>query len=114
MSAAIKTLYPVRDLAAAKTLFGHVLGVEPMVDEPYYVGYEIEGRHVGLVPNGHSNGMTGQVTYWPVADIKASLATLLESGATLKDDATNVGGGNLVATVEDADGNVIGLIQPAG
>ena len=33
------------------------------------------------------------------------------AGATVKDPARDVGGGRLVATVTDPDGNVLGLIQ---
>jgi hypothetical protein len=34
-----------------------------------------------------------------------------EMAATTRQDVTDVGGGKLVATVTDADGNVIGLTQ---
>jgi predicted enzyme related to lactoylglutathione lyase len=112
MTSALKTvIYPVKDLAAAKALYGTLLGVEPMMDEPYYVQFNTEHQQIGLDPNGHSKGMTGSVCYWPVADIKRSVAQLLEAGATEQQPASDVGGGTLVALVKDADGNVIGLIQ---
>lgn len=31
-------IYPVSDLALAKTLYSKLLGVEPYMDEAYYVG----------------------------------------------------------------------------
>ena len=58
--------------------------------------------------------MTGPVAYWHVADIGKSVQALLESGARMQQDVRDVGGGRLVATLTDADGNVIGLLQPAG
>lgn len=71
------------------------------------------GQHVGLDPNGHTSGMTGPVGYWHVNDITSSLQALLDAGADTVQDITDVGGGKLIATVRDADTNVIGLLQPA-
>src|SRR5688500_15657678 len=60
MTEGVKTImYPVTDLANAKTLYGELLGVEPYMDEAYYVGFHIEGQNIGLDPHGHSEGMTG-------------------------------------------------------
>jgi len=44
-------------------------------------------------------------------DIEAKLAEVTAAGATVKDSVQDVGGGRLVATVTDPDGNVVGLIQ---
>ena len=108
----IKTvLHPVSDLGKAKEVYTALLGVEPTADAPYYVGYDTGGQHIGLVPNGGPQGMTSPVAYWHVADIEAKLAEVTAAGATLKDPVRDVGGGRLVATVTDADGNVLGLLQ---
>lgn len=108
----IKTvLHPVSDLAAAKEVYTALLGVPPQADEPYYVGFDVAGQHIGLVPGGGPQGMTSPVAYWHVPDIEAKLAELTASGATLKEPARDVGGGRLVATVTDPDGNVLGLLQ---
>jgi predicted enzyme related to lactoylglutathione lyase len=105
----IKTvLHPVSDLEKAKPVYTALLGVTPAADAPYYVGYEAEGQQIGLVPGG---GMTSPVAYWHVADIEAKLAEVTAAGATLKESARDVGGGRLVATFADPDGNVLGLIQ---
>ena len=105
----IKTvLHPVSDLAAAKAMYTALLGVEPAADAPYYVGYDVEGQHIGLVPGGD---MSSPVAYWHVPDIEAKLAEVTAAGATLKESPRDVGGGRLVATVTDPDGNVIGLLQ---
>ena len=104
-------LHPVSDLAAAKTMYTALLGIEPQADGPYYVGYTAEGQQIGLVPGGGPQGMTTPVAYWHVSDIAAKLAEVTAAGATLKEPTRDVGGGRLVATFSDPDGNVLGLIQ---
>jgi predicted enzyme related to lactoylglutathione lyase len=104
-------LHPVSDLAAAKAVYAALLGVPPQTDEPYYVGFEAAGQHIGLVPGGGPQGMTSPVAYWHVPDIEAKLAEVTAAGATVKEPAHDVGGGRLVATVADPDGNVLGLLQ---
>jgi predicted enzyme related to lactoylglutathione lyase len=104
-------IYPVKDLAAAKARFTRLLGMEPTSDAPYYVGWKIDGQDVGLNPHGHAQGMTGPVAYCEVADIKESLRELLAEGAESVDELRDVGGGKLIATVRDPDGNVLGLTQ---
>src|SRR5579863_10108110 len=94
-------LYNVNDLAQAKALFTRFLGMEPTTDSPYYVGYEIEGQQIGLVPNGNRNGMSGPVCYRFVDNIEASLQSLLEAGAQLQQAIKHVGGGRRVASVRD-------------
>ncbi len=112
MTSGVQTIiYPVQDLAAAKQLYRTLLGVEPYADEAYYVGFKAADQDVGLDPNGHGKGMTGPVPYWHVDDINASLAALVEAGGQTQHEPTNVGGGRLIATVRDADGNPIGLLQ---
>jgi len=104
-------LHPVSDLAAAKAVYTALLGVEPQADSSYYVGYEVEGQHIGLVPGGGPQGMTSPVAFWEVSDIEAKLAEVTAAGATVKEPAHDVGGGRLVATVTDPDGNDLGLLQ---
>ncbi|MEV8438218.1 VOC family protein [Actinosynnema sp. NPDC051121] len=108
----VKTvLHPVSDMTAAKAVYTALLGVTPSVDEPYYVGFDVEEQHVGLVPGGGPQGMTSPVAYWDVPDIEAKLAEVTAAGATVKDRVRDVGGGRLVATFTDTDGNVLGLLQ---
>jgi predicted enzyme related to lactoylglutathione lyase len=108
----IKTiLHPVSDLASAKAVYTALLGLPPQADGPYYVGFDVGAQHVGLVPGGGPQGMTAPVAYWEVPDIEAKLAELTAAGATVKEPAHDVGGGRRVATVTDADGNVLGLLQ---
>ena len=108
----IKTvLHPVSDLEAAKAVYTALLGVPPQTDGPYYVGFEAEGQHIGLVPGGGPQGMTSPVAFWHVSDIEAKLAEVTAAGATVKEPAHDVGGGRMVATVTDLDGNDLGLLQ---
>jgi predicted enzyme related to lactoylglutathione lyase len=104
-------LHPVSDLEKAKAVYTALLGVPPQADSPYYVGFEAAGQQIGLVPAGGGQGMTSPVAYWHVADIEAKLAEVTAAGATVKEPAHDVGGGRLVATVTDTDGNVLGLLQ---
>ena len=104
-------LHPVSDLEKAKVLYTALLGGPPQADESYYVGFEAAGQHIGLVPGGGPQGMTSPVSYWHVPDLEAKLAEVTAAGATVKEPAHDVGGGRLVATVTDPDGNVLGLLQ---
>ena len=108
----IKTvLVPVSDVGRSKALYAALLGMEPQADAPYYVGFDTDGQHIGLVPGGGPQGMTSPVTYWHVSDIEAKLAEVTGSGGTVKEPPRDVGGGRLVATFTDFDGNVLGLLQ---
>jgi predicted enzyme related to lactoylglutathione lyase len=104
-------IYPVRDLTAAKAVFDVLAGGAPDTDEAYYVGYTVDGQQVGLDPNGHAQGMTGPVGFWHVDDIAAVIERVVGAGGEQRSAPRDVGGGRLVATVADSDGNAIGLIQ---
>ena len=51
------------------------------------------------------------MAYWHVPDIEAKLAEVTAAGAIVKESPHDVGGGRLVASFTDPDGNVLGLIQ---
>jgi predicted enzyme related to lactoylglutathione lyase len=55
--------------------------------------------------------MISPVAYWHVSDIEAKLAEVAAADASVKDPVRDVGGGRLVATFSDPDGNVLGLLQ---
>jgi len=108
----IKTvLHPVSDLAAAKPVYAALLGVEPMADTPYYLGFEAAGQQIGLLPPDSHQGMTTPVAFWHVADLEAKLAEVTAAGAKVKQTPHDVGGGRVVASSTDPDGNELGLIQ---
>ena len=109
MNQGVKTvIYPVGDLASAKAAFRELLGVEPYADAPYYVGFKVGDQDIGLDPNGHKEGMTA---YYAVDDIKKSLQSLVDAGAKTIQEIKDVGGGRLIASVKDGNGNLIGLMQ---
>ena len=81
------------------------------VTPAYYVGFRVGDQELGLDPHGHSQGMTGPVGYWDVDDINDRLDLLLAAGAEVQNAVRDVGGGKLIATVKDIDGNVIGVTQ---
>jgi predicted enzyme related to lactoylglutathione lyase len=104
-------IFPVKDLAAGKAVFTALLGSEPATDEAYYVGWHVDGQDIGLDPNGHGRGMTGPVCYWTVDDIEKAVASLESEGATVREPVHGVGGTKRIATLVDADGNQIGVMQ---
>lgn len=104
-------VFPVDDLAAAKTLFTALLGTPPYADAPYYVGYRTPTVEIGLDPNGRRQGTTAPVTYWETDDIAGRIEALVAAGATVQRPATDVGNGMLVAVLADAAGNLVGLRQ---
>jgi predicted enzyme related to lactoylglutathione lyase len=114
MTSGVRTIiYPVSGLDAAKAVFTALLDAEPVMDQPYYVQWDVDGQSIGLDPNGHAQGMTGPVAYWHVDDVAKTVDALVAAGATVQRPARDVGGGTLIATLTDPDGNVIGLRQAA-
>ena len=103
-------IYPTYDLPAAKAWYSQVLGQAPYFDEPFYVGFQVGGFELGLLPEG-APGSGGAQPLWGVADIASAHARLLTLGATPLDAVTDVGGGIKVAAVADPFGNRLGLIE---
>jgi len=85
-------IYPVKDIVRAKALYSKLLGIEPIMDEAYYVGFKIGNQDIGLDPNGHKQGMTGPDIYYHMNDIKKSLQLLLDAGAQTQQEVHDVGG----------------------
>lgn len=104
--------YPAPDLARAKAWYAQAFGVAPYFDEPFYVGFNIGGFELGLVPDAPvSHPPSGVVALWGVDDVGATCAHLLALGATLHEEPKDVGGGITVASVLDPFGNILGLIR---
>jgi predicted enzyme related to lactoylglutathione lyase len=101
-------IYPVKDIAKSKTVFGELLGVKPYADTPYYVGFKAGDQDIGLDPNGHQERMTA---YYRVDDIEKSFKSLVDAGAKTIQEIKDVGGGRLIASVRDENGNIIGLVH---
>ncbi len=100
---------PVSDLAAAKHLYAAALGAEPHTDESYYVGFNVDGCELGLAPSGSGNDQPGPVAYVDYPDATKAVADLVEAGATVIQEPTDVGGGAMIAVLADADGNRFGV-----
>ena len=103
-------IYPANDLAAAKRWYAQVLGLQPYFDEPFYVGFNVGGFELGLIPDGQSSTIGAQ-PLWGVADASTAYSKLLELGATPLDPVTEVGEGVKVAAVTDPFGNRFGIIE---
>jgi predicted enzyme related to lactoylglutathione lyase len=108
IQAMVMRLYLVTDINRAKQLYSVLLGAEPYVDGAYYVGFRVGEQEIGLDPHGHKEGMTG---YFHVSDIHKSLQVLFDAGAQTLQEIKDIGGGRLIASVKDVDGNIIGLLQ---
>lgn len=106
-------VYQVEDLDAAKDWYSRALGFGPYFDEPYYVGYNVGGFELGLIPpeEGRAMGAGGAIAYWGVEDIEAAMSRLLELGAALHGDVQDVGGDIRVGSVIDPFGNLLGIIE---
>ena len=102
-------IYPAPDLDAAKQWYTDMLGFGPYYDEPDYVGFDLGGYELGLFP--HFPEGAGPYTYWGVANVDDALAHLLDSGATLLEEVSDVGGGLRMASVTDPAGFVFGIIE---
>src|SRR5690606_17269993 len=108
-------IYQVYDLALAKEFYSQALGKDPYFDEPYYVGFEVEGHELGLDPDVSKRppGGSGVIGYWRVEDINAAWQHLTTIGATSIELPHSVGVDLQVSIVADPFGNYIGLIQGA-
>ena len=105
------TAHKVSDLDKAKAWYAKAFGVQPYFDEPFYVGFNIMGYELGLLPEeGLTSKGTNVITYWGVEDIHKAFKQLLELGTTKHEEPTNVGGKLMVASVFDPWQNVIGII----
>lgn len=101
-------LLPTNDLAASRELYTKLLGTQPTADSDYYVGFEVDGQHIGLVP--------GAATVMPqlqVDDMDSATRLITEAGGTVVDAPKEVGGGRRVAVVRDASGAQFGLTHDA-
>jgi len=106
------TIYKVEDINKAKKWYANAFGTEPYFDEPFYVGFNIGGYELGLLPeeNPTTDKPESVLTYWGVNEIEKVYNHFLESGASENEKPHSVGEPLMVASVKDPWGNVIGLI----
>jgi len=101
-------IYPVADLVGTKAWFTELLGFGPYFDEPFYVGFEVAGYELGLLPDADPSG--GALTYWGVDDVEAAVDDAVALGATVHTAASEVGDGIVTATVTSPQGAIVGFI----
>jgi len=105
-------IYYVSDLNEAKAWYAKAFNTEPYFDEPFYVGFNIGGYELGLLPEEKApeTKAASSVAYWGVDDAEKEYKRLLEHGATVFHEPTDVGEGIITAEVRDPWGNIIGVI----
>jgi predicted enzyme related to lactoylglutathione lyase len=101
-------IYPAPDLDAAKSWWTRLLGVEPYFDQPFYVGFEVGGYELGLLPDG--DPADGALVYWGVDDVAEAVAAAVAAGASVHVPVAEVGDGIVTATVRTPTGSILGLI----
>ncbi len=107
-------IYKVNDLKAAKEWYIKITGKHPYFDQPFYVGFDIDGCELGLDPDMNNITPGNQsVSYWAVDSVKDVLKMLEENGSVIFMPRTNVGGNIHVAIVQDPFGNYVGIIEGA-
>lgn len=104
-------IYPVTDLAAAKDWYRQVLERDPYFEQTFYVGFSVGGFELGLAPNREACCRGGATAYWGVPDAAAELARLVQFGAAIHEPLKDVGDGIQVATPQDPDGNLFGILE---
>ncbi|MGH7938826.1 MAG: VOC family protein [Bryobacteraceae bacterium] len=103
-------LYPAPDLANAKAWYESVFQRKPYFDEPFYVGFEVGGFELGLVPD-LTPGAAGVKALCGVDDIATEVERLRGLGVTIQSEIQDVGGGIKVVDFADPFGNILGLIE---
>jgi predicted enzyme related to lactoylglutathione lyase len=104
-------IYPVSDLPKAIAWYTEIVGHPPYFNEPFYVGFNVDGYELGLMPAGDEDVTHGPTTYWGTSDIDMTYATLLGNGARAHSAPKDVGDGIKVASVIEPFGNVLGVIE---
>lgn len=99
----------VLDLDAAKRFYTAALKKPPYFDQPFYVGFDIDGFELGLRPA--EGGAAHATTYLDAIDIEAEVARWVALGATVTEAPQDVGEGIVVASLRDPFGNTVGLIR---
>ncbi len=105
-------IYHTDDLKKATAWYAELTGTQPYFDEPFYVGFDINGFELGLDPEPATAG-NHTVCYWHVEDINTAVAKAMDLNASLISPVTNVGGTIETAIVQDPFGNHIGFITGA-
>ncbi|WP_103347486.1 VOC family protein [Amycolatopsis sp. CA-128772] len=104
------------DHEAAKAWYTEFLGIEPYFTVPGYAEWRVgDYRHeLGLIDGKYAparqDGPGGEIVFWHVDDLEATVARLLELGAKEYEPITERGPGFVTASVVDPFGNVLGVM----
>ncbi|TJZ58855.1 VOC family protein [Streptomyces piniterrae] len=106
------------DLAAAKSWYAELLGIDPYFERPGYAEFRLgDYQHeLGLIDRryapegGAASGSGGAVMHWHVDDVMAALEKLLAMGAKEYQPVTERGAGFVTASVVDPFGNILGIM----
>jgi predicted enzyme related to lactoylglutathione lyase len=101
-------IYPVTDVAAAKSWWTEFLGKPPYFDQPFYVGFDVAGYELGILPS--ESPVDGALTYWGVESVAATIGKAVMNGAEVHSPAAEVGDGIITGTVRLRDGSIVGFI----
>ena len=101
-------IYPAPDLDAAKQWWATLLGTDPYFDQPFYVGFNVAGYELALMPD--ADPADGALVYWGVPDVAQAVAAAKSAGSTEHTPVTDVGDGIVTATVRTPEGSILGLI----
>lgn len=105
-------IYHAPDLEAAKAFYTALTGLQPYFEEPYYIGFDINGFELGLDPDVENVTCgNNQISYWKVNDIQHALNHTIAVGASVDQPVKAVGEELWVAVVVHPWQNRIGLIQ---
>lgn len=111
--------YFADDHEAARKWYTEFLGVEPYFHRPGYAEFRIgDYQHeLGLIDRKYvpasAGGPSGEIVYWHVDDLEATVARLHELGAKEHEPITERGPGFVTASVVDPFGNVLGVMTNA-
>lgn len=105
-------IYIVNDINKAKEWYSKAFDTLPYFDEPFYVGFNIQGYELGLQPEENNQNIKQEsvVGYWGVEYIHVEYQKLINLGAKELEKPHDVGGDIITATCKDPWGNTIGLI----
>lgn len=107
-------IFQVPDLAVARKWYVEVLNFEPYFDEPFYIGFNVGGYELGLMPEDPEKPApvrgNSVACYWGVDDIHVAFARLKALGAEPQSEIENVGGEIETADFCDPWGNFFGII----
>lgn len=106
-------IYAVADLGKAKAWYAEVLERAPYFDEEFYVGFNVGGFELGLVPepDAPDERDAAGVAFWGVGDADAAYERLTSLGAAEHEPVQDVGGGVKIGAVRDPFGNVLGVVE---